>query len=323
MGNLLDQAVAAHQRGDLAAAASSYARAIGVANHNLGLIAEQRGDFGAAVRCYRDALSADAARRETAGNLSLLLLAEGDYAEGWRLYEQRPANRADEKPHWPRWRGESLAGQRLAVIGEQGFGDQIQFARFLAPVRALGADVRLVCADAVMGLLGGRDTISRNEFDYWCPLLSLPFLLGVTLETLPPPVRLPVTWRGGGGVGVMVGGDPASPRYATKAPPFEHRPAMLAWGADLRPEATGAADFLQTAEIIAGLDLVITVDTAVAHLAGSMGAPTWVVLPWASDWRWMRDRPDSPWYPSVRLFRQSEPGDWASVLDAVGAALGR
>jgi ADP-heptose:LPS heptosyltransferase len=90
----------------------------------------------------------------------------------------------------------------------------------------------------------------------------------------------------------------------------------------LRPEDTGARDFQDTADLIAGLDLVITVDTAVAHLAASLGKPTWILLPAAkTDWRWQKERTDSPWYPSVRLFRQGSAGDWAGVIAQVRTAL--
>jgi ADP-heptose:LPS heptosyltransferase len=80
-------------------------------------------------------------------------------------------------------------------------------------------------------------------------------------------------------------------------------------------------DFTDTAAIVSNLDLVITVDSAVAHLAGALGKPVWTLLPFAPDWRWMLSREDSPWYPTMRLFRQSAPGDWTSVMDRVSTAL--
>lgn len=326
MSNVLQRGVEAHQRGETDAAKRLFEQTVAVAQHNLAIIAEQSGEYAEAIRLYYAALAIDPARDETAGALSLTLLREGRYAEAWPLHERRRAlsrlQIARPKEHWPEWQGEDIAGKRLAVLGEQGFGDQIMFARFLPAVRALGAEVRLVCANEVASLLGGQPTIGRSDLDVWCHLQTLPLRLGTTLETLPPPTTLPVSRRGGDGVGVMVTGNPRFAKHASRTPPQEVQAGMLALGRDLRPEATGARDFLETAEIVAGLDLVLTIDTAMAHLAGSLGVPTWILLPAVdSDWRWLRDRTDSPWYPSVRLFRQSSPGDWAGALAAVKAAL--
>lgn len=327
MSNVLQRGVEAHQRGDIAAAKLLFEQTIAVAQNNLAIIAEQSGDYAEAIRFYYAALATDPSRDETAGALSLTLLREGLFAEAWPLHERRRALKklqiATPPAHWPEWTGEALAGRRLAVLGEQGFGDQIMFARFLPAVRALGAEVRLVCAAEVASLLGGQPTIGRHDLDLWCHLQTLPLRLGTTLETLPPPTVLPVARRGGDGVGVMVTGNPAFAKHAKRTPPEAVQADMLALGRDLRPEATGARDFLDTAEIVAGLDLVITIDTAVAHLAGSLGVPTWILLPAVdSDWRWLHGRTDSPWYPSVRLFRQPAQGDWDGALAAVRAALG-
>jgi hypothetical protein len=196
------------------------------------------------------------------------------------------------------------------------------FARFLEPLRARGAQVSFVCGPELVTLLGGQATLSRNDFDVWCYLLSLPLHLGTTLETIPPPVSLPVARRGGGGIGVMPTGNPDYLMNAHRTPTEDVQSQMLSLGRDLRPKATGACDFLQSAEIVAGLDLVITIDTSMAHLAGSLGVPTWVLLPAVvADWRWLRDRADSPWYPSARLFRQPSPQNWAGALANVKAAL--
>lgn len=324
MSNVLQRGVEAHQRGELADARRLFEQTIGVAQHNLAVVAEQ-GDYAEATRLYRAALATDPGRDESAAALSLALLREGRYAEAWPLHEHRRAlgrlKLATPKPHWPEWQGEPLAGQRLAVLGEQGFGDQIMFARFLPALRDMGAEVRLVCAAELASLLGGQTTIGRSELDLWCHLQTLPLRLGTTLETLPPPTDLPVAWRGGGGVGVMATGNPNFAKHASRTPSPDVQAAMLALGRDLRPEATGARDFLETAEIVAGLDLVITIDTAMAHLAGSLGVPTWILLPAVdTDWRWLRERIDSPWYPSARLFRQPAPGDWVGALDAVRAS---
>lgn len=326
MSNVLQRGIEAHQRGELAAAAALYRQSIGVAKHNLAVLCEAQGDYEQAIALYREALEADPARDESAATLALTLLREGRYAEAWPLHERRRRlkrlNIPQLKPEWPEWAGEDIAGKRLAVIGEQGLGDQIMFARFLEPLRARGAQVRFICAPELVTLFDGQTQLSRRDFDYWTYALSLPLRLGTTLETLPPPAPLPVRWRGGGGIGVMVTGNPKFLKHAQRTPPPAVQAELLALGRDLRPEATGARDFRDSAEIVAGLDLVITIDTSMAHLAGSLGAPTWILLPTLdSDWRWLRGRADSPWYPSARLFRQPSPGDWAGALAGVKAAM--
>ncbi|CAN7620132.1 tetratricopeptide repeat protein [Phenylobacterium sp. LjRoot219] len=326
MSNVLQRGIEAHQRGDLAAATSLYQQTIGVAKHNLAVLHEQRGDYDQAISFYREALDAAPGRDESAASLSLTLLREGRYAEAWPLHERRRRlkrlNLTVLNSDWPEWTGEDLAGKRLAVLGEQGFGDQIMFARFIQPLQARGAEVRLICSRELARLLEGHTRLSRDDFDFWTYAMTVPLRLGVTLETLPPPAPLPIQWRGGAGVGVMASGNPNFAKHAQRTPPEAVQAELLTLGRDLRPEATGARDFLDTAEIIAGLDLVITIDTAVAHLAASLGAPTWILLPAVdSDWRWLRDREDSPWYPSARLFRQPCPGDWAGATSQMKAAL--
>ena len=326
MTNVLQRGVEAHRTGDLPGAKRLYEQAIGVAKHNLAVLHEQLGDYDETIRLFREALAADPARDESAASLALTLLREGRYAEAWPLHERRRWLKRLKippiKPHWPEWRGEDLAGKRLAVIGEQGFGDQIMFARFLAPLRTLGAEVRFICGPELVSLLDGQTTLSRDDLDAWTYLLTLPLRLGTTLETLPPPVALPVAWRGGGGVGVMATGNPNFAKHVQRTPPAAVQADLLSLGRDLSPETTGAREFLESAEIVAGLDLVITIDTAMAHLAGSLGVPTWILLPAVdTDWRWLRGRTDSPWYPSVRLFHQPTPGDWAGALAAAQAEL--
>jgi tetratricopeptide (TPR) repeat protein len=260
----------------------------------------------------------------------------------------------------PRWRGEDLAGRSIAMTAEQGSGDVIQFARYARALSERGADVILVLKESMRGLapvLGSIEGLSRIEIapevsrtDYHVPLLSIPFHLGTDLASIrgapylraargavPPPLRT----KRGMSVGIVWAGDPGHVQN-------QHRSTMLEWMLELAsvpgvrlfslqvgPRSCDVlgnealvtdlsrwiVDFGDTAAIASELDLVVSVDTAVAHLAGALGLPTWVALAYAPDWRWMLGREDSPWYPSMRLFRQTTPGDWRDVFARMRAEL--
>lgn len=260
-------------------------------------------------------------------------LAEGRYAEGWPLYELRRtgAGAVLDPPAafpnltCPEWSGEDLAGKHVMVFGEQGFGDQIMFARFIPELQARGASVTYVCSSELARLFPtAQGENRRSDFrpaHYWCLVGSLPYRLAITLETLPAPYPLAMP-GGADGIGVVTRGRPTHSNDANRSLPDALARPLLALGRDLSQEATGARDFLETARIIADLALVISVDTAIAHLAASMGKPVWLLLPaTGTDWRWLRDRNDSPWYPSIRIFRQTERGDWSGVIGEVRRAL--
>jgi hypothetical protein len=193
------------------------------------------------------------------------------------------------------------------------------FARYIPQLLARGVRVTLLTAPELARLfepLGApviplSGTLSMARHDAWCFIGSLPGLLG----GIPPAPYLPGR-AGGSGTGVMT-----FVRDAHKAPGPAAVAELQALGRDLSPVATGASDFRDTAQIIDRLERVITVDTAVAHLAGAMGKPVWVLLPYGADWRWGRERRDSAWYPSARLFRQPAPDDWTGVVAQVKAAL--
>jgi hypothetical protein len=179
---------------------------------------------------------------------------------------------------------------------------------------------------------GIGDTVQIASHDYWSRYFSLPEPLGLTLETLPaePYLSVPSDRRArwadfapGARVGLVWQASPTGFNGANKGLPADQAQRLLAAGAiSLHPEDSGAKDFADTAAIIERLDLVISIDTSVAHLAGAMGKPCWTLLPFLhSDWRWLRDRTDSPWYPSMRLYRHGERQDWAKMVDAVLADL--
>lgn len=334
METTFDRARAAQDAGDMAGAEALYRTALSEepakAANELGTLLFSRGRDAEAAALFTQAMEAAPRWAKPRFNLGLVRLMQGDYAAGWALHEARrqvPESGTRELPlPWPEWRGEPLAGRRIVVLGEQGFGDQIMFARFLAPLRAMGAQVRYFCAAEVAPLIDGAVFELDDEVaaDFWVLAGSLPHRLGVSLATLPPPLAVEAGGivDAGGGIGVMARGRPQHGNDANRSLDEASAARLQILGRDLSPAATGAGDFLQTARIVAGLDLVISVDTAVAHLAASMGKPTWILLPAVgTDWRWLRDRTDSPWYPSARLFRQGAAGDWRAVLEAVEAAL--
>jgi hypothetical protein len=230
----------------------------------------------------------------------------------------------------PEWTGAPLAGRRLLVLGEEGLGDQIMFARYFPLLNAQGAHLTFVGSPALRRLISalGVDVAATTEEgaatrpDFWVYQMSLPHRLDTRLETIPPAAVFAVPTGSGGGVGVMTRGGAIHVNDAHRSLPPRFSQRLLRLGRDLSPEATGAADFMDTARIVADLDLVISVDTSVAHLAGALGKPVWILLPArATDWRWLRGRDDSPWYPTARLFRQRTPGDWEPVLRRVEQAL--
>lgn len=270
------------------------------------------------------------------------LLSLGRYAEGWPHFEARVAAHPGpvRTPHGPipEWRGEPLAGRTVALVHEQGLGDQLQFVRFAARLKALGARVLVTCHPALARLfetaagvdqvapVAAGEAVALPPHDAWIRYLSAPHRLGVTLDDVwsGPYLSAPPRPDLGGRIGVMVHGNLANPNRARALDDRSAQALLALPGAlNLAPEHTGAADFRDTAEIVAGLDLVVTVDTSVAHLAGALGKPVWILLHRPADWRWLAgERLDSPWYPTARLFRQPAPGDWASVVADVRRALG-
>jgi tetratricopeptide (TPR) repeat protein len=271
-------------------------------------------------------------------NLGMLRLGAGDYARGWPLHEFR--RRQPDFPGltlpFPEWRGEDLGGKTLLIWPEHGFGDQIQFARYARLAKERGARVLLASPPELADLfstlgvevfrLTGELEMPRP--DVWAPVMSLPGLFGTRLETVPPapylsaPEDRRAKWRGAvppGRVGVVWKGSAGNPNDANRSlPALAAFAPLLEAGAKIIDLQDPHGDFADTAAILEQLDLVVTVDTAMAHLAGAIGAPCWVLLPWSRcDWRWGRAGDTTPWYPSLRLFRQPAFGDWDSVMAEV------
>lgn len=305
----------------------------------LGLRARLADDLPGAERAFREALALSPSNDETASFLGAVLALQGRLDEALPLLDRRrrlrPHLYAPAPLPWPLWTGQDVAGKRLLVWGEEGLGDQIMFARFARALKDRGADVtwfgqpalvRLFSEGLGIAALGTDQNAEFSGFDFYCPSSRLALGFGLTAETIPPAPYLdppPPAPVGGGRFGIRTGGNPKQTNDAYRSLPPEMAAELLALpgAVDLAPEQTGATDMYETARIIMGLQRVITVDTSVAHLAGALGAPVWVLLHDDPDWRWERKRQDSPWYRSARLFRQPSPGDWSGVLRDVKAAL--
>ncbi len=297
---------------------------------------QQAGAAGDAQVMLRSVLAAQPGRASTRHALGISLLSQGRYSEGFAAYAARHEvlDLHNPKPAlpFPEWQGEEVHGKVVTIWPEQGLGDQIMHARFAKVLSERGANVTLICRPPLVTLfqtclplavVAASGAVDFPDPDYWVMTCSLPWRLGVTPETIPsePYLSAPPTGRGAR-IGVVTRGNHGHANDAHRSLPKEQAARLLSLpGAmSLHPEDTGAADFLETARIIAGLDLVIAVDTSVAHLAGAMGKPCWILLPGHStDWRWMRDRRDTPWYPSAQLFR--EVNGWPRVLDEVETEL--
>jgi hypothetical protein len=292
------------------------------------------------------------------------LLLTGDFEQGWPLYEQRWENKNLDLKKWtvpqPLWLGvEPLDGKTIVLHAEQGFGDTIQFCRYAKLVCALGARVILQVPKSLVPLLVGLDDVAElrdmqqplPDFDYHCPLMSLPLAFKTTLTTIPSTTRYLqasqtklTEWTHKLGqktkprVGLVWSGNPAHKNDENRSLKLEQLLTILPKGIDyicLQKEVRASDqellnnqvaiktfchalnDFSDTAALCELMDVVISVDTSVAHLASALGKATWVLLPYAPDWRWLLNRQDSPWYQSVRLYRQGEQRDWHNVLQQI------
>jgi tetratricopeptide (TPR) repeat protein len=279
--------------------------------------------------------------------------AEGLQLYEWRKRLSPPIEARDySRPLWTG--REELAGKTLFLYVEQGLGDTIQFYRFVEPLLARGARVILSVQDGLLGLLASAtpkvelvDSRAVPDFDYHIPLMSLPLALGLAQGTIPARVpylapeaervarwrkrigekgfKIGISWQGawGGvtdramplicfaGLSRIPGVRLISLQKGMGAEQADCLPALETLGADFD---AGPGAFLDSAAVMQSLDLVVTLDSALAHLAGALNRPVWVALKQVPDWRWFLGRDDSPWYPSMRLFRQKRAGDWASVF---------
>ena len=340
---------------------------------NLALAFAELGDHENANACLLRAIGLDPMQADAHLALAESLLARGEFGPGWLEYEWRNETEAGRgllpRMTSARWNGMRIPKGRILLVGDQGYGDTIQFARYIPFVAQRCEEVVLGCSAELAPLLARIPGVS-NCYRKWddipghaahARLSSLPGLFHTKIDTIPAQIpylapergraakwadrlarsaprplrRIGLAWSGRsthandhrrslhlaqlarlGATGSATFVCLQKPFPATDIAAMPAFPGLT----DLSPELT---DFEETAALVASLDLVVTVDTAVAHLAGALGVPVWIMLPKAGDWRWLLARQDSPWYPSARLFRQPRPGAWAEVIADVAAQLSR
>jgi hypothetical protein len=329
------------------------------AHNSLGYIYSKKTDFKQAIYHYEEAIKLQPNYPKAHYNLGMILLKIGDFQRGWRECEHRWQTKKFNPincPH-PQWKGEKITDKTLLIHTEQGTGDTIQFIRYIPLVAKLCQNIIVICPQELKELLAtvqGIDkiytagNISLNQFDYYIPLMSLPYIFQTTLETIPvnipyfnlseitkndqinsPKLKVGITWAG-------------SPTHVddhnrscklTDFLPFLTIPNIEFYSLqigekskelnELSPEikitdlSQKINNYLDTANIIKQLDLIITVDTSIAHLAGALGAKVWTLLCYNPDWRWLMNINYSPWYPNMKLFRQTEPKNWSEVIKKV------
>lgn len=290
-------------------------------------------------------------------------LRAGNYKHGFRNYESRweaagiprPVH-TDRALLGPEWRGQDLRGKRILLHAEQGFGDTVQFLRYVPLVTQLGAaevtvevqpELRTLVAGMPSGFTLGTGT-PAGKYDFHCSLLDLPIAFRTTLSTIPKPVHLELRetvlghWQARIGrtrrmrIGLVWGGNPRNSTDAKRSvnlhalspllstftdadffsfqvgPPARQLKECEGPVIDLKPFLT---DFVETAAALRQMDRIISVDTAVAHLAGSLGLGVFLLLCHRPCWRWLLETKSSPWYPTMKLIRQPSPGDWPSVIE--------
>lgn len=342
-----------------------------MAYYNLGNIFYFKGQFKEAKHFYEKVISIDPEYADAHWNISLINLLLGNFKEGWKGYEWRLkldgliSKRDISRPLWD---GSDIDGKSILIYTEQGFGDTIQFIRYIPVVAERGAKVILECQKELVPLLQNVKGIYRilennsplpeSEFDLYCPLLSLPLIFDTTIENISSRIpyinadhSLAEKWHkkimvnsSKLKIGIAWSGNPEllkpyynrscslevfSPLgqlhdvtfYSLQKGEAMHQAKNLPDGMQIIDYTDEIYDFSDTAAFIENLDLIISIDTAIAHLSGALGKPVWTMIPFIPDWRWMLNREDSPWYPTMKLFRQPSPGDWESVINRIKEGL--
>lgn len=335
---------------------------------NRGNLHKDNGRVEPALRDYEKALELRPNYAEVQWNKALLLIVKGDYLPGWELYEWRLRMSSYQvncqKFPQPEWRDLSeITGKTVLVYAEQGYGDVIQFARYIPLLKAQGANILFEVFQPLYHLFKSMrcemTLISVGDnmppFDTYCPVMSLPYAMKTTIDTIP--AEIPYLFADPEKVmqykkilgqtkqkriGLVWSGSTKHENDANRSLSLDafdellqldvqwhslqkeyrlHDEGLLHQYSQLAQHQDTIQDFSDTAALIECMDLVITVDTSVAHLAGAMGKPVWILIPFAPDYRWLLEREDSPWYPNATLFRQPALHDWDSVLSRLVSAL--
>lgn len=329
---------------------------------NLGILFKNSKRYLESKKFYKRALKLNPASDDLLYNLSILELLLGKYRSGFKHYEHRQERIelfGRMNGHIKPWQGESLKGKSLLLLSEQGDGDSLMMMRYTGALKRKTKNGTLgVCcsprllrvfaqSSGVDLVISDSESLHYAQFDYFCPIMSLPYLLHTTISSIPaltPYIRvsdeIKSRWTKriekvqGMKIGIVWAGNKELAADAKRSISLSlFKPLQKVHGVTLFSLQKGdgadqlkefnfdiidfmgdCSDFLDTAALIENLDLVIAVDTAVAHLAGALAKPVWLLCRYESEWRWMHDRKDSPWYPTMTIFRQSSPDDWGGVL---------
>ena len=338
------------------------------AYNNKGNVLKDLKLFDEALKNYSKAIEINSEYPPALWNKGLVSLMLGNYQEGWKLYEWRKKTEELKEifyklPQPECLETESIKGKRLLIYPEQGFGDFIQFVRYLPVVSSLKVDIILETPPQLFSLMTTIDapvTLVRKgnplpDFDAYCPIMSLPFIFKTDINDIPgkvpylrPDMEKVSKWKAQLGeskkmrIGLVWSGAERhkndhnrTMKLAQFAPLFElpiewhslqkeYRSSdaeQLSLFSFIHQHQNQLVDFSDTAALIECMDLIISVDTSVAHLAGAMNKKVWILIPFIPDFRWMLDRNDSPWYPSATLFRQTKRNDWEGVIKQVRGCL--
>jgi len=335
------------------------------AHSGYGQVLISQGKLDEAAPSLQRALALDKDQLDAHLGTARMLLLKGDLVNGWREYEWRRKKSEAKIPKLPgtEWDGSPLAGKTLLIYTEQGFGDLLHFIRYVPIIARSGARIILAVPEPLAKLLSQVPGVAQMvtslrplpSYDFHVPLLTIPRLIGITLDRIPnqvpylkaPPggpvlpaplgtrVKIGVAWAGStkhtNDRNRSISVEDFMPLaavhgvtlYSLQTGPRSGDIGRLAHPALIRDLSHHLKDFTDTAGVISQLDVVITVDTAVAHLAGAMGKAVWVLTPYAPDWRWLLKREDTPWYPTMRLLRQSEPNRWDDVVARAAGDIAR